>query len=699
MIDQLKKIIAHRTVWLGLLLMVDALLIGIGLLAWTLFTLPRLPDNPDLLLTQSGINIYAESGELLYTLNQQTTQIRMNQVSPHFVHAVLATEDLDFYHHHGYSVKGIVGMFYDNIRHFKKTRGGSTLTQQIVKNIFLTREKSYLRKFKEILLATQLETLFKRHYGPNYKDRLFELYINGNFYGTNAYGIADAAKTYFGKSATDLTLLESALLAGLPNAPSAFNPFRQDKTSILNRVAHVLSRMETAGYITHEERQQALSENLQLTSERIPQNRTPYFVETIKSEIARIWGSSALSFGGLNVYTTLDLHMQQAAEKAVEERLVDLDAQLGFAPYTTAPANKRADYVQGALICLNPRNGHVKAMVGGRDIFVSYYNRASQAQRQPGSGFKPFLYLAAFESGLLTPASLFIDAPHTYDVNNRPWSPKNFGNSYLGLTTAAFALVNSANATSVQVAFRVGPERVVNLAKRLGVQSPLHPYPSIALGAEEVTLLDMATAYGTIASYGFRVDPTFIRRIDDSEGKTVYVHTPNPIPVLDSDTAFLIIKLMQHVIDHGTGRAVRALGFQGDAAGKTGTTNDNTDAWFTGFTPDLVTSTWIGFDSKNDRRKLIEKRTHRQITGGNGPAPIWANFMKAVAPTPSTFYVPDGVAEHRVNLRTGIVIPPETPDSLTENAMIMALPKNIMPNTPADTVLFLKNIKKEQTEP
>ncbi len=690
-----KKTVPTRTAWFVLLLIVDALLIGIGILAYVVLTLPQLPDDPELLLAQSGINIYADSGELLYSLNRQTTQMHIEQVSPHFVQAVLATEDLDFYRHHGYSIKSMVGMFYDNIRHFRKMRGGSTITQQIVKNIFLTREKSYIRKLKEIFLATQLETLFQRHYGPKYKDRILELYINGNFYGTNAYGIADAARTYFGKSAADLNLLESALLAGLPNAPSAFNPFRQNKTSMMNRVAHVLTRMEMAGFITAKEYQQTLSTDLQFTTQRTPQNRTPYFVETIKTEIARIWGPSALSFGGLNIYTTLDLHMQQAAERAVVERLTELDTQLGFAPYTTVPPEKRANYVQGALICLDPRNGHVKAMVGGRDIFISYYNRATQAQRQPGSGFKPILYLAAFETGLVTPVSLFIDEPRTYEINNRPWSPKNFKDNYLGLTTAANALVNSANATSVQIAYLIDPKRVVNLAQRLGVQSSLHPYPSIALGSEEVTLLDMATAYGTIASYGFRVDPTFITRIEDSEGTPVYTHSPNPIPVLEPDLAFLIIKLMQHVVDHGTGHTIRTLGFQGPVAGKTGTTNDNADAWFTGFTPHLVTSTWIGFDNRENRQTLIDIHTHQQITGGNGPAPIWANFMTTIGAdtSSSTFYVPDGITEYLLDLRTGIV--PRVSNSMAENAQTIALPHNIKPNTPADTLSFMKEVKRE----
>jgi len=444
--------------------------------------------------------------------------------------------------------------------------------------------------------------------------------------------------------------------------------------------------MQTLGFITPKQAQNARDSNLQLTSDRTPQNRTPYFVETIKAEVARLWGASALSFGGLTIHTTLDLSMQQAAERAIAQGLADLDTRLGFSDYKTASRDQRADYVQGALICLDPRNGHIKAMVGGRDIFVSYYNRATQARRQPGSGFKPFVYLSAFETESVSPLTLFYDKPHTYRVNNEDWTPKNFKNSYLGLTTTSQALVKSANATSVQIAFQIGPKRIVDVAKRLGIQSPLKPYPSIALGAQEVTLLDMVAAYGTIARYGFRVDPTFITHIEDPQGQTLYTHRPNPVPAISPDHTALIIKLMQHVVNHGTGRRLRALGFRGPVAGKTGTTNDNTDAWFTGFTPNLVTSVWVGFDNRKGRRQLIEPKTKRQITGGSGAAPIWTAFMKSINADNSAhaFITPTGITEHLVNLRTGIA------DTATA-AISIALPDGFEPNTPADTLTFLQS--------
>ncbi len=677
-------------VWarLALVLAADVLLIGTMGFLWVVMTLPRIPEDPEALGVQPGVKIYADSGELLYTFNRRMKGVTLEEVSPFFIQAVLATEDQAFYRHRGFSVRAILGAFYDNLRHMRKVRGGSTITQQIVKNLFLSREKTYIRKLKEVLLAVQLETMFERRYGEGYKRKLLELYMNGSFYGTNAYGVEDAAQTYFGKRAADLNLQEAAVLAGLPNAPSALSPFREGGEHTMQRMRHVLRRMRAAGFITQEEMDRAVKMPPAFASERRPRNRTPYFVETIKAKVVRQWGRSALSFGGLNIYTTLDLKMQKAAEQAVAEGLADLDGRLGFPDYREVSKAERADYVQGALICLDPKTGYVRAMVGGRDIFMSYYNRATTARRQPGSGFKPVVYLAAFTAGKVTPVSLFADEPRTYVVNRRRWSPKNFKDQYLGMTTAAWALIRSANATSVQVAQRVGPERVAAMGKRLGIRSPLGAYPSLALGTEEVTLLDMASAFGTVANYGIRVEPTFVRLVEDLEGRPVYRHRVRREPVLAAADAYVMIRLMQNVVDRGTGRAVRAAGFRRPAAGKTGTTNDNTDAWFTGFTPELVASVWVGFDRREGKRRLVEARTRRQITGGSGAAPIWAAFMKAVAAdrAAKAFWTPAGVRDVVVDARTGVAV---DADTLSEHLPIrIALPEGVWPNTPEEAAGF-----------
>jgi 1A family penicillin-binding protein len=643
-------VIFLRKFWLRytLLLTIDLAAIAVVCFLYIAHTrLPQIPDQLDGLNPQSGVNIYASDGTFLYSLNRSRAFVPLSEMSKQFVDAVVATEDADFYHHRGFSVKGVAGAFLDNLSTGRRSRGGSTITQQIVKNIFLTREKSYLRKLKEVLLAVQLETMFERQYGDDYKNRLLELYINGSFYGTNAYGIEDAAQVYFNRSAVDLTLLQSAVLAGLPNAPSAYRPVYGDTSAIAiakRRATHVLNRMVSVGALTSEERTVALTDSLAINPEKRIQNRSPYLVETIKDEIARRWGGSALSFGALDIHTTLDVAMQQAAQSAIDNGVADLDRRIGFTPYAAATATERKAYVQAALLCVEHRTGHVKAMVGGRDIFTSYYNRATTARRQPGSGFKPIVYLAAFESEQISPITTFIDSPITYVVNGKPWTPRNFKNSYLGPTTAAWALVRSANATSVQIVQTIGPERVVDTARRLGISGRLLPVPSIALGSNEVTTQDLVTAYGTIANAGLRLDPTFITRIvDRNTGETLYEHRPQPNLAVAPEHAYMLTRLMENVVNRGTGYAVRRLGFRGPAAGKTGTTNDNTDAWFTGFTPDVVTSVWIGFDSRSGGKKLKEGKTGRQITGGGGAAPIWADFMKSLPLSHETFYQPPGV--------------------------------------------------------
>jgi 1A family penicillin-binding protein len=672
-----------RSFWFRLVLVVtvDVMVVSVtSFLYIAHLRLPRIPETLENLNPQSGVNIFASDGTLLYSLNRSRTFVPLTSMSEHLVDAVLATEDAEFYKHRGFSLKSLAGAFADNIATGRKTRGGSTITQQIVKNIFLTREKSYLRKVKELLIAVQLEEMFERKYGEHYKDRLLELYINGSFYGTNAYGIEDAAQVYFDRPASDLTLLQSAVLAGLPNAPSAYRPVYGDSAAIATarrRAEHVLNRMVIERRISPQARESALVDSLHLNPEKRQQNRSPYLVETIKEEVSRRWGGSALSFGALDIYTTLDLTTQHAAQKAIDQGVTDLDQRLGFAPYSAVTLTQQKDYVQAALLCVDYRTGHVKAMVGGRDIFASYYNRATSARRQPGSGFKPIVYLSAFESGQITPLTRFIDEPRTYVVNRQEWSPKNFQDSYLGETTVAWALIRSANATSVQIVQQIGPARVIDTAQRLGIDSPLLPVPSIALGSNEITMMDLVTAYGTIANSGLRVDPTFVTRIvDRNTGQTLYRHSPNPIPAVDPINAYTITRLMENVVNRGTGYAVRRAGFSGTAAGKTGTTNDNTDAWFTGFTPELVTSVWIGFDSRASGNRLREPKSRRQITGGSGAAPIWAAFMKSAAqPSTIPFYSPPGTHEVTINPLTGVA--PTEDDTSTILPLRVTIPDGI----------------------
>ena len=673
-----------RNDWIrtGLIVVTDAVLLaGLGCV-WLVTTLPQIPPDPDALRSRAGVNIYADSGELLFTFNRRIRQVGLDQVSPWFIKAVVATEDASFYEHRGISLKGIAGAFLANLTHFRKVRGGSTITQQIVKNVFLTREKTYLRKAKEVLLAVQLEAMFTRLYGESAKDRLLEVYINGSFFGTNAYGVEDASQTFFGKASADLSLVEAAMLAGLPNSPGALNPFREEGRHAAARTAHVLRRMHAAGYLDANTLKGALAESPVLATGIRDRNRTPYFVEIIKEQVVRKWGRSALSFGSLNIYTTLDLHMQKAAEKAVAKGLAEVDARLGYGPYERAGKTRRRDYIQAALVSVEPATGYVRALVGGRDIFISHYNRATTARRQPGSGFKPVVFMAALATGAISPVSLFVDERRTYTVNGKPWTPGNYRDQYLGLTTAAWALTNSANSVSVQIMDRIGPERVVEMGRRLGIRRPMEAHPSVALGASEVSPLELAATYATIANYGVRVEPVFVRRIEDSEDRVVYSHRVQPVPVIDAADAYVMIRMLQNVIQRGTGRAARSRGFNRPAAGKTGTTNDYADAWFTGFTPGLVASVWVGFDRKTGRQ--------RRITGGRDAVPIWAAFMAgATAGRPSRdFWIPDGVYEVLVDAATGVEADSSLAQRSNPDPILVALKKGETTNNQATVAEF-----------
>ena len=622
--------------------------------------LPSLPTDPHELGIRPGTEMYAASGERIYTFNQSRQWVPLEHISPHVVQALIATEDAHFYHHRGIDLMAIAGAIRDNLRKGDLSRGGSTLTQQLVKRLFFSPEKTFERKLSEALLAVQLEAFFAASYPdtnaagqPAYKDRLLELYLNEVFYGTNAYGIYDAAVTFFNTTPDSLSLPRAAMLIGQINAPTAYNPLQHPQRAA-TRMQHVLDRLVASGFLDSTTRREyaALRTEDLIEPGYPPRNPVPYWVEAINAEIVQQWGPSALHYGSLKVYTTLDIAMQEAAEEAMAKGMVELDERLGFKPYAEASMAERPAYVQGALVCLSP-TGNVLAMVGGRDIFVSYYNRALTARRQPGSGFKPMAYLAALEAGEISPVTVFNDQPRTYIVNGQKWEPRNYGGRYLGQTTAAWALVRSANSTAVQISERVGPDRVVEIAHRLGFAGPIGAYKSIALGVAEVTVLEMATAYGTFANYGLQVTPTLIERIVDTDGLSIFTHQSQIRQVIAPDLAAQMVHLLRQAVDRGTGRRVRTLGFARPAAGKTGTTNDNTDAWFTGFTPDLVASVWVGFDDRHTH-KLVDTRGV-QITGGNGAAPIWTDFMIAVNEglPEKDFDVPEDVQIYDVDSRTG----------------------------------------------
>ena len=635
------------------------------LLKNTLETLPRLPSDPTALGLRPGTEIYASNGERIFTFNRSQHWVDLDQISPFVVQALIATEDTQFYAHRGIDIKALLGALRANLLQGFGARGGSTLTQQLVKHLFFSPRKTLQRKISEMLLSLQLESFYARAFPgtvtapsgqtyPAYKNRLLELYLNTVFYGADAYGIADAAQIYFGCSAAQLDLPRAALLMGIINAPGLFNPLLHPERAT-QRLQHVLTRLQRAGLLSGFERrrlQNVKADDL-IDPHRLQRNPTPYWIEAIKTEVGQRWGADALRYGALRIHTTLDIQLQRSAEEAVAWGVARLDHRMNFPNYEAAPLEQRKNYVQAALLCLDPHSGQVRAMIGGRDIFISYFNRALAARRQPGSAFKTLAYLAALETGAISPLSLFVDELKPYEVNGKDWIPRNYGDHYLGLTTAAWALINSANSTAVQITNKVGPDKIVALAQRLGFKGKIGPYPSIALGVNEVTLLEMASAYGALAASGLLVEPTLLQRVVDAEGDTLFAHTPQITQALSPDLAYQMLHLLRQVIDRGTGRSIRRMGFSHPAAGKTGTTNDNTDAWFVGTTPDLATSIWVGFDQRR-QHKLVDT-DGKQITGGSGAAPIWAKFMREVyRHKPATdFQKPPGMRLIKVDPHTG----------------------------------------------
>ncbi len=623
------------------LLLLACLVAGLLLAIQVARHLPRLPDSYEELSVRPGTEIFASTGEHIFSFNATRRWAPLAQISPAAVQALLATEDEGFYDHAGVDISAIVAALWTNVTEGYGRRGGSTLTQQLIKRMFFSSQKSIRRKAAEMLLALQLEALMARTFpgtelgplgeAPVYKNRLLELYLNSVFYGASAYGIADAAYTFFGITPAELDVPRAALLMGLINAPTAYNPLHRPERAT-ERLRHVLRRMRAAGYLSQaeEERYAALDARKLLAPQQAPQNPAPYWAEAIKAEVARRWGEDVLRYGALRIYTTLDPRYQREAERAVQAGLAALDERLGFRPFETASPDQRSRYVQAALVCLAPHTGQVRAMVGGRDIFTSYYNRALTARRQPGSGFKPVAYLAALESGAITPLTRFVDEPRRYVVQGQVWTPANYRNQYMGTVTAAWALARSANSVAVQITQKTGPKRVAAMARRLGFSGRMGAHMSIALGVNEVTVLEMASAYGAFVTAGLHVEPTLVDSVLDASGRRLFAHAPEIHQVVAPELAYELLQMLRLVVDYGTGYSIRRAGMKGPVAGKTGTTNDNTDIWFTGCTPELVTSVWVGFD---DRRSLgLVDRAGRELTGGSGAAPIWADFMMAVTP-------------------------------------------------------------------
>ncbi len=593
----------------------------------------QLRDLPDItnlneFKPSEATRIYDVNGDLISQLAlEQRTIVPLEKIPQNLQNAVISIEDERFYKHWGIDLIGTTRAFVTNVLHHGEAiQGGSTITQQLARNLFLTPEKRIIRKIKEALLAVQIEKNYS-------KKQILEMYLNQIYFGEGTYGCESAARSYFGKHVEDLTLPECAMLAGLPKAPTKYDPYK-DPLVALQRRNTVLNTMAGTGVITLQEATEAKNTPIEL--KKIEVQNAPYFVEYISQQLETRYGTNAVYQGGLSVYTTLDLKLQDAAQKALERGVANDEIVAQKSRQTSIPIDQP---IQGALLATDPHTGAIRAMIGGIDYRKSVFNRAIQARRQPGSAFKPIIYAAAIENGF-TMSDVFLDSPVVYPdpTTGKTWRPLNFSGKFRGPTTLHTALMYSINVVTIKLLEKLGVQAAVAMAHRLGISTPIkNPNYSLGLGTYEVTLAEMVQAFSVFANQGIRTEPFGILSVKDNTGKIIENNTPVGQEVLDPQTAYIMVNTMKDVIDRGTGRAIRKLGFTYPAAGKTGTTNDNVDAWFIGFTPDLTCGVWVGYD---ERQSLGKKQT-----GGEAAAPIWAEFMKAAMegkpvkdfPTPQNF--------------------------------------------------------------
>jgi len=580
--------------------------------------LPRIPDDLRSLVYGQPTEIYAADGSLALRLSGRS-YVTLEQISPHFQKAVIAAEDGDFYSHHGVDKVAILRSALLNV--LARSRGsGSTITQQLVKNLFLTFERQWLRKFKEILLSFQLEATFS-------KAQILEAYCNLIYFGGPAQGIEDASRQFFDKPAAQLTLSEASLLAGIINAPNRLNPFSH-MAAARARQRIVLRRMSNEGFISAEEKQMAMSDSLSLTSAPRQGND---FIDHVLAEAEKRFGAEAVHFGGLRIYTTLDPVLQAIAEEEVENGLVKLEADLAPIDSTTlsmAQNGKQGLSLQGALVAIALPTGEIKALVGARQYVPGGFNRAVAANRHVGSGIKPLVYYTALEQLFMSPISIVNDTVTTIRLPNRTlWTPRNFDRRHRGRMTLKYALMRSINAISAQLIQQATPKQVIETAHKFGISAKLEEVPSLALGTAGISPLEMAAAFAVFANDGVYYKPIFIKRVEDVNGVVLDRAFVLGEGRLLATTTFQVLDMMRGVIDGGTARVIRSLGFTAPAAGKTGTSTDFTDAWFTGFTTSLSTSVWVGYDRVF---QMYTKRSlgRRGVDGAKGAAPIWTNFMK-----------------------------------------------------------------------
>jgi penicillin-binding protein 1A len=558
-----------------------------------------------------GTKVYADDDELLTEFQpEKRIFVPLQQIPPHLRNAVIAVEDARFYSHFGVDLKGIARAAYANFRHGRVVEGGSTITQQLAKVLFLTPDRSFSRKVKEALLAFELEKRYS-------KDRLLELYLNQIYLGHGVFGVEAAARMYFGKSVQDLSLAEAALVAALPRSPGHYSPFERPEVAQRRR-AVVLARMREQGYVSESEVRQANRAPLGLIPPERRRGSGQYFLEYLQHGLEAKYGSDVLYKSGLSVYTTMRPVLQRAAEQALRDGIEALAAR----QHARVASGRRAPPAppsppEGAVVVLEATTGYVRALVGGSDFARSEFNRAIHARRQAGSAFKPFVYLAALEAGR-TPEDLLDDSPVRYTSGGKVWAPENYDEKFRGPVTLQQALEESINVPTIRLLEQIGVARTIDAARRAGIQSPLPEDLTLALGSGDVTLLELTAAYGTLANQGVRMEPILVRYVTDARGRLVEENIPQGREALDPAIAGTLTEMLRGVVERGTGIAARVL--ERPLAGKTGTTNDFSNAWFVGYTPSVVAGVWLG----HDRPRPLGPGE----TGARAALPIWVAVMR-----------------------------------------------------------------------
>ncbi len=584
--------------------------------------------------------IYSADKRLIAELfMEKRDPVSLNEIPYYLKQALIATEDRNFYKHSGIDLKGILRAIIKDVQERKFAQGASTITQQLAKTLFLTSEKSLARKLKEAILAFQLERRYT-------KNEILKLYLNQVYFGSGAYGIASAAKIFFGKPVKDLTIAQCALIAGMPKSPSRYSPL-VNRNLALKRRDTVLRQMAATQIITEKEYKTAIDEPITLSVQKTNTLKAPYFVDFVKNSLEDAIGSSGIYKRGLTVYTTLSLELQDTAEQAVGARLPELEARM-------KRNGIKQPYPQCALVSIDVSSGGILAMTGGRDFSKSPYNRAVSALRQPGSAFKPIVYAYAIERGF--PQNMMVlDAPVAFQTggNGESWRPENFSKTYKGEMTLRSALAYSENIPAVRLIEMLGPASVAQFAHKFGIQSRLHPYFSLALGSSEVTLLELTSSYAAFANMGSNIKPYGVIEIHDHKGRIIWRAKPQKTMAMSRIGAAIITNMLQGVVKEGTGRNAQVI--KRPIAGKTGTTNDFKDALFVGYSPSIATGVWVGMDAY--------KTLGKGETGARAALPVWIDFMKkAVSSRPLLYFdIPDGVIQVPIDPASGVQVSEDTP--------------------------------------